>query len=99
MTVAEAGEGELSEGPGDLVPLGGPVGVGAQSLALDEQGDVAWVGESRERKGGPPAQMVLYVRDSSGTRRVTSASAITGVAFTGGQLVWQEGTVARAAQP
>lgn len=99
VTVAEVGEGELSEGPGDLLPFGGPVGVGAQSLALNEHGDVAWVGESRERKGGPPAQMVLYARDSNGIRRVTSAPAITDVAFTDGQLVWQEGTITHTAQP
>jgi streptogramin lyase len=96
VTVAEAEEGELSEGPGDLRGLGGPVGVGAESLVLDDRGDVAWIGESPERKGGPPAQMVLYVRDRSGTRRLASASAITALAFSGEQLVWREGDVARA---
>jgi hypothetical protein len=41
----------------------------------------------------------LYVHDRQGTRRLSAAPSITGLAFRGEQILWREGLVARAAQP
>jgi hypothetical protein len=79
-----------------LAKLGKPVGYGAEPLALDSNGDVAWVGET-EKSPTQPAQSVLYLHDGHGTRKVASAPKITGLAFRGGLLTWQSNGTAESA--
>jgi len=79
-----------------LAKLGKPVGYGAEPLALDSDGDVAWVGET-EKSPTQPVQFVLYLHDQHGTRKVASGPQITGLAFSGGLLTWQSAGTAESA--
>ncbi len=79
-----------------LERLGAPVGRGADALALDAVGDVAWVGTS-EAKSPQTGEAVLYLHDRSGLHKLAVASQITTLAFRGATLTWQQDGMAESA--
>lgn len=75
-----------------LERLGRPTGRGVRTYVLDAHGDVAWVG-SVPQTSTQPKQLVLYLRDRSGTHRVAMAHEVHHLAFRGSRLTWiAEGT-------
>jgi len=89
-------EGEAEAPAAELVALGEPLGRGAESVALDASGDLAWVGET-EQSPTQPRQFVLYLRDQHGTRKLAVSSAIANVAFSGSELTWTAAGVEQSA--
>jgi hypothetical protein len=79
-----------------LERLGAPVGRGADALALDAVGDVAWVGTSKA-KSPHPSEAVLYLHDRRGLHKLALASHISSLAFRGATLTWQQDGVAESA--
>jgi hypothetical protein len=88
--------GDSSSADPDLEAIGGVIGHGARTFALDAAGDVAWLGEAVETPG-QPLQLVLYLHDHSGTHEVAVGAAISRVAFAGGELTWKSAGVTRSA--
>ncbi|MGD0452585.1 MAG: hypothetical protein ABSB69_03240 [Solirubrobacteraceae bacterium] len=96
ISVSRYTEGLQNEPPAaELVALGEPLGMGAESVALNAGGDLAWVGE--EQSPGHPHEFVLYLRDQHGMRKVAVGSEISGVAFSGSELTWNLAGVAQTA--
>ena len=82
--------------PAALAVLGEPVGLGAEDLAVDASGDLAWVGES-EGSAAHPSQLVLYVRMQDRIRKLAVAARINGVTFSGADLRWSAEGAAQSA--
>ena len=78
-----------------LERLGAPIGRGADELALDAAGDVAWVGKS-EAKPPQLREAVVYLHDRGGLRKVAVASQISRLAFRGNILTWQQEGIAKS---
>jgi hypothetical protein len=70
-----------------LERLGSPVGRGAQTVVLDARGDVAWVGNVPQT-ATQPKQVVIYLHDRQGTRRIATAPEVRNLEFHGARLTW-----------
>ncbi len=97
VTIDGSRSGAREEEVPELAKLGAPVGFGAEQLALDPSGDVAWVGQT-EAKTGPTGESVLYLHDAHGLRRVAAGPQISDVAFHGSLLTWKLDGVGASAE-
>ncbi len=78
-----------------LEKLGVPVGRGVKTFALKANGDIAWIGEV-EGVSSQARQLVLYLHDRHGTRRVAIGREISGLAFRGSLLTWKSAGMAES---
>jgi hypothetical protein len=82
--------------PAELAQLGPPVGTGALLVLIDARGDLAWIGRT-PGSATHPGELVLYLRDSLGIRRLAVGRQLSNLVFNGTQLTWLSSGVTETA--